>query len=469
MYFKRALLSSAIVAFSFSAEAVVQTITGNTTGAPTFARPNDNGSNAPSSVSGSALHRHEAHTITVMQGSTYRFETVSPTLFDTYLVLYQGAFNPGNPLQNAIEADDDGGAGLLSMITRPLTSGSYVIVVTGWSATAFGAYTLEIECLTNCFDLETLREELKIQAAAQGVVLSKAQSRSIIQNLENRFADQGSDISPLLGYGETIMPTAADIVAQRWAVWGDVSGSILDGDTGVDISGHQLRQHFGFDYALNNNVIVGLSFGLSQFNTDAGSAEFIDGNSYFVQPYIGVSANGWLATLQAGYTFTDYDAFDLNPSASDAMSAKGDRVTVSASLSRTIDFDSVFSLTPEVRAIYGHEVLSDIDGTSGSLADETSNFFFTSASVELAHTLISEAGFGKAYLRAGVEYVETNGDGSSAALSTEYHSESVSGSLAAGLQYNMVNGFNVSGEVKSGGLGSDIANYGANLRLGYSF
>lgn len=112
---------------------------------------------------------------------------------------------------------------------------------------------------------------------------NKAQSRSIIQNLENRFANQGSDISPLLGYGETVMPTAADIVAQRWAVWGNVSTSILDGEIGADISGHQLRQHFGFDYALNNNVIVGLSF-------------------------------------------------DLNPNASDAMSAKGDRVTVSASL-----------------------------------------------------------------------------------------------------------------------------------------
>lgn len=400
------------------------------------------------------------------QRRTWRFETAAPpSSFDTYLILYQGAFNPNASLVNAIEADD--GAGILSRIDRSLTAGSYLIVVSGWIGS--GPYTLEIECLTNCFDVETLREELKIQAAAQGVVLSKAQSRSIIQNLENRFADQGTDISPLLGHGEVVMPTAADIVAQRWGVWGNVSGSILDGETGVDISGHQLRQHFGFDYALNNNVIVGLSFGLSQFNTNAGSTEFIDGSSYFVQPYIGVSANGWLATLQAGYTFTDYDEFDLNPGASDAMSAKGDRVTVSASLSRIIDFDSVFSLTPEVRAIYGHESLSDIDGTTGPLADETASFFFTSASLEFAHTLISEAGFGKVYLCAGVEYVDTNGDGSSAALSTDYHNESLSGSVAAGLQYNMVNGFNVTGELESGGLEFDIVSYGANLRLGYSF
>ncbi|PCJ89451.1 MAG: hypothetical protein COA52_12060 [Hyphomicrobiales bacterium] len=469
---KQLLLSTALVSIFFTsvggANAVVQTITGDTTGAPIDNRVVPNGSNTPTTLANNSS-QHREHTITVFQGSTYRFETVAPTAFDTFLVLYSRGYTPSSPLTNVVVANDDivFGINILSRIlTGPLNAGSYTIVVTSYDAAYYGAYTLEIECLTNCFDLG---EELRIQAAAQGIVLSKAQNRAIIQNLQNRFFGQNGGDAPLLGYADEGLPTASDIAAKRWSVWAEASGSVLDGNTGVSISGHQLQQQFGFDYMLNNNVIVGMSFGAGQFNVDAGSTEFVDGVSYFVQPYIGFSSDGWLATLQAGYTYTDYDEFDLSPAANDVLSAKGDRFTVSASVSKKIDFDGDFSLTPEVRAIYGHEKIRDIDGPSGPLADETAKYFFTSASLELSRGLGSDTGFGKAYPRAGIEYVDTDGDGSSAALSTDFHSESISGAVALGVQYEMVSGFNVSGELKAGGLGSDIASYGGNLRLGYAF
>jgi hypothetical protein len=112
---------------------------------PTFTRPT--AGNPPTSLSSSVYYDLFPFYVTV--NDSYTLQTTSaalaPSTFgadDTFMVLYQTAFNPATPLVNALVADDDGGAGLLSLITRSLTAGTqYYMVVTSFSSGALGSYT----------------------------------------------------------------------------------------------------------------------------------------------------------------------------------------------------------------------------------------------------------------------------------------------------------------------------------------
>lgn len=76
--------------------------------------------------------------------------TVESDDFDTYLMLYCDPFDPNNPLDNAIFADDDGGTGFNSAflpgdniaLTQNVT---YYLVVSSFSNNAEGDYTLTVD------------------------------------------------------------------------------------------------------------------------------------------------------------------------------------------------------------------------------------------------------------------------------------------------------------------------------------
>ncbi|MBN8504381.1 MAG: PEP-CTERM sorting domain-containing protein [Burkholderiales bacterium] len=87
----------------------------------------------------------------VTAAGSYTLQTLSATLSpgtadDTFLALYQTSFNPLAPLTNAVRADDDSGAGSLSMFSSVLNPGTqYYMVVTSFSNGAFGNYTGSID------------------------------------------------------------------------------------------------------------------------------------------------------------------------------------------------------------------------------------------------------------------------------------------------------------------------------------
>ena len=64
---------------------------------------------------------------------------------DTFLDLYSGSFNPASPMTNVLEADDDSGPGLLSLITRGLNPGvDYILVATTFSNAVTGTFDVTI-------------------------------------------------------------------------------------------------------------------------------------------------------------------------------------------------------------------------------------------------------------------------------------------------------------------------------------
>jgi hypothetical protein len=111
--------------------------------------------NPPSGLSavGTAVS-YDIYTFHVTAIDSYVMETLSAafapgTADDTFIALYQNAFNPALPLSSVLEADDDSGAGFLSSITRSLNPGiNYFLVVTSFNNGQFGNYTGQLNSAT---------------------------------------------------------------------------------------------------------------------------------------------------------------------------------------------------------------------------------------------------------------------------------------------------------------------------------
>ncbi len=116
---------------------------------PTFNRPLSGTPPTGLSGVGTSVFYH-LQPFYVTASGLYSMETIAASLTgtsdDTFLALYQGAFNPLSPLTNALSADDDGGAGFLSLIgSRPLTAGTqYWLVTTTFANGQTGSFTTQI-------------------------------------------------------------------------------------------------------------------------------------------------------------------------------------------------------------------------------------------------------------------------------------------------------------------------------------
>ena len=124
---------------------------GNTTDGPTFTRPLSvgDGTSGSCSLSGTGVDvNYETHTLATDTDGDYIISITGE--FDTYLLLYEGAFDPVDVCVDLIALDDDEGVvststvGAGSYLGRaPLAlddAESYTIVVTAFSPTEFGAY-----------------------------------------------------------------------------------------------------------------------------------------------------------------------------------------------------------------------------------------------------------------------------------------------------------------------------------------
>ena len=134
----------AIASLSPVAQAAIVTVTGDTTGGPTYNRPVEDLSGA--SGVGTSV-RYSTYQFIVSVSGDYSFLTTAA--FDSFTTLYGtglSAFNPTDPLTNAIIANDD----LLGVTTsgfeaNSLVAGSiYTYVVTGFSNIDFGAHSTTI-------------------------------------------------------------------------------------------------------------------------------------------------------------------------------------------------------------------------------------------------------------------------------------------------------------------------------------
>jgi hypothetical protein len=126
------------------------TVRGNLVVGPTYRRgTGDNTttySGATSGNFGSAVY-FQTYSFVAPSNGAFNFQTTQANLTndgdDTYLSLYQIAFNPASPATNFLRGDDDSGAGYLSSLTHSLVQGTtYILVVSSYSNRSTGSFEL---------------------------------------------------------------------------------------------------------------------------------------------------------------------------------------------------------------------------------------------------------------------------------------------------------------------------------------
>lgn len=138
---KIALLASGL-ALSFPALAGAVVINGDTTGGPTYNRPLAAAPPLTLSQVGTAV-AYQVTSFTVGQSGSYDF--LSTAGYDNFLGLHASAFDPLNPLSNALVYNDDMPTIGISGFSAGLLAGvSYFAVASGFANSDFGAYTLTI-------------------------------------------------------------------------------------------------------------------------------------------------------------------------------------------------------------------------------------------------------------------------------------------------------------------------------------
>jgi hypothetical protein len=150
LYTKIGVLTAVAALAIFGGQAQAQTVatpytytTLLTVSSPVFNRPLAGTPPIGLSGTGTAV---SYGTLTFVPDTTgsYTLETISATFAtgtadDTFLILYEGTFDPLMPLVNALEADDDDGVDALSSMVRTLTLGtSYTLVTTSFNNGQFG-------------------------------------------------------------------------------------------------------------------------------------------------------------------------------------------------------------------------------------------------------------------------------------------------------------------------------------------
>ncbi len=141
----RTLPVLAAAALPLSASAGSLSLTGDTTGAPTFLRTTVTGALSAYTVP------YQAYVFTVSQDGLYDFtlSATDPSVFDTFLHLYSGSFDPAAADLNFLRANDDrtfNSPELGSALTGvSLASAStYYLVADGFLPSDYGAYTASV-------------------------------------------------------------------------------------------------------------------------------------------------------------------------------------------------------------------------------------------------------------------------------------------------------------------------------------
>lgn len=153
MKLHRSLMAAAAIACICStAQAGFYTYTGSTTGGPTFDRPLEDFTELSAFGAGVSYSTLE---FSVDVTGDYSFATLGlpvdlalpENTFDTFVLLYEGTFNPAEPLDGGVFANDDLQFPFINIsgFTTTLTAGeNYSYVVTSFDATTSGQFSTTI-------------------------------------------------------------------------------------------------------------------------------------------------------------------------------------------------------------------------------------------------------------------------------------------------------------------------------------
>ncbi|MDV7338632.1 autotransporter outer membrane beta-barrel domain-containing protein [Terasakiella sp. A23] len=194
-------------------------------------------------------------------------------------------------------------------------------------------------------------------AATAGLVSNRLASITAGGQSTAKLNTSGNKLSYSLDMDEN--GKAAGMGAQKFGVWIDFTGAHFDNaDKAADYDGELYSGMIGFDYRLNDNVIVGLSGGYEKVETtttfNAGSE---DVTGWTVTPYLGYIINkNYSVDASIGYSKLDYDMERIDATNQTAITGttEADRIYGALNVNGNWNMDNVL-LGASLGTLYAKE------------------------------------------------------------------------------------------------------------------
>ena len=458
MFIRTMTTAVAATLFAYSgAQAQLITVDGDTTGGPTFNRATSGNFGeaalfAELSAAGTNVP-YQTIPFSVSDAGNVRLETVAIAgQFDTTLFVYS-AFDPLNPLVNGVTGDDDGGAGLLSLVNSDLGPGNYVAVVTGFFNTSIGIFRLEIEGPVLVAVVEMgAAGDAGIMATEVAAMLTAAQTQGLRNIVRaNHGARQAAG-------GGSMVQTMNGLSTAEFSVWAEIGGGQFNGDFGANLDASYFFGRAGIEAALSQNLAVGLDFGGAHTSSEVGISS-IDGDALFAQPYVAYTADGLTAIASFVYTHTNYDD-SLN------VIDDGNRYAGSLFVGYDVPIDADTLATPFGFVSGGVEQFDTITGT------ENADFVTARLGVELSRKFeLLNTGSMNTFVSAAAEYVANSDPELGAqALLIGYDDDRIGARVELGFDFTIAGtSTQFFASANGSGLFTDATGFGGNAGIKIPF
>ena len=142
-FLRRALFGAALLAgLAQQAGATITTVTGDTTGGPTWDRIDENPGNWPFNPTypGTTYRAFDVNVLEYVDNINF----ATTCTFDCSMYIYTGAFDAASPTTNFFFANGYGATDNAVYFYGPLEIGHYTILVTGQDATYYGAFSTTV-------------------------------------------------------------------------------------------------------------------------------------------------------------------------------------------------------------------------------------------------------------------------------------------------------------------------------------
>lgn len=342
------------------------------------------------------------------------------------LILRQSLFHGGS-----FDAENTSNAVFLatSSLSGPVSIGQYTLVISEIAPGWLGTFVYHLSGATLGWG-PTLGQVAQEQGVVAANEVAQALSASIFSAIKGGIQSDGAVVSRNTPF--------AGLKSGSGRTWFQADYTAIDG---TDLEGRFPTLQGGFDFQLENGMLLGAALGYSDFSVRNATSD-LKGESLTIQPYLGFQLGKTTGSVSLSFGQLDLDTAD------GAGSAEGDTRGINLSLERGFTLGGQ-QLVGEFDAGFGRQDIDEGTGTLAGLADTHSTWSYASlgARYEMQHGNVNSS------IGGSIDYNDVgNLDNLSA---SHYGSDGFTGAINVSFDYGLANGSNVYFRGEVGGLGGD--------------
>lgn len=346
----------------------------------------------------------------------------------------------------------------------PLTAGPYQLVIAPADANGRrGDFLLDLTVSGGSFVALAVQPNSTFRGATAGMArLVTVDATGVARDVgQTSLATRAEQLSFARSSGEDGAPMVTMSSMNQPGMMGALYGwaEITGFHASDDASDRSLRGYglqIGADMALSPNMVLGLSIGASNTDTDVAGT-LIDGTLIYLQPYLAYREGPWSAEATFLYGRGDFEQTGVGGDGT----GETELYAVTANGAYDVALSPGFVLSPTLGLVYGRE---EVTGTGGVVTGMSEvDFYQVSAGARLTRSFDGGELFGGLH----VDYQEVDSD--TVLTGDIILNDGATGRIELGGSWALGRGLGLDTSLEIGGIGGDLTETSGALRVNFTF